>query len=589
MNHLLFAVCLSLCSSAIAVVAATDQISGIITDYDQIPVKGAVVKLASASIVDTTDENGTFRIKLPSTGIKHAFVSAPEAIPFTIQNNNVIVKLLTAQTVNIELLSTNGRLVQHIFSGHLNAGSSNFTFKELYSSSLFILRCRVGKQEFTCKISAGSVHFGTSVFQTSQHPTLPENTRNAAISSDSGMDMLEIRHPSFTVQKYLFNPCRDSVIKVAICSIEANWITELDSMYIDQDIFATGLSNGNYMAMGQIHSIRGDYDLSFFTLDPTGTVLTKNVYGSIENDLGFELFQQKNNNLRLFGDMWYTATKSDCDLFTMSVSPEGDSIDSKIFIDTNEVMGGHGAITLDGGYVIAGHRDYIEEHRGSVYIPQVTRIASDGTVLWTKEYPWPYYFSCNSDIIALSGGEFVLTGDSYDDTTSDYSIWLMKIDANGTMINKTLLKNKRRPWARQICETNDKKLFLLGKNEINDSEFTWIARFSGNCALEWDTTLHDYTKSFSCMTQLKNGSFLIAYNKILKGSAFGIPEKEAIGLLQMKTDGTVIKDIGPIPHFGHPRSISIGKDNSILVSSEYGYTFLQQKFFLINLTNLFER
>ena len=563
------------------------QISGTITDPAQKPVSGAVVKLVGANSSDTTDENGNFKITSAAIGISPV---APRVLPapFAIHGTTLSLNLPVDETAKIELFSINGRLVQPVYSGRLNAGETRLPLRLFSSSSLCILRCRIGGNVYTCKVSAGPVRSGTLPVNTARGLAEPQKNAAATVNPDSSMDMLEIRHPSYTSQKYLLNPYRDSVVEIAIYSVNANWITELDSMYIDQEVFATGLDNGNYMAIGQNHSAAGDYDLCFFTIDPQGSILTRQVCGSADNDLGMTFSLQKDNTVRVFGDLWYRDDASEFALFTMRVSPSGDSLDSRTFSSADTVFGGHGAVTADGGYVIAGHRSYIDEHRGNYYVPRVTRVLADGSVAWTKDYGWPYYFSCNSTIVACADGCFALAGYAYDDTTFTYSIWLLKMDANGAVLNSSIIKNKERPYVHQLFETTEGQLFLLGVHEIDNKDYTCLVRFASDCSPEWDTTLLDSTRRVWCMTPLKDGSFLMAYNKTLKAGSSVIPEEEAIGLLQMKTDGTVVKEVGPIPHFGHPRSIAVGKDNSILISSASGYTFMQQKFFIINIANEFE-
>ncbi|MBN1759582.1 MAG: carboxypeptidase regulatory-like domain-containing protein [Chitinispirillaceae bacterium] len=563
------------------------RISGTVTDYSLAPVQGAVVKLAGADTRDTTDENGNFMLAADITGTSRTIVKE-HLSPLTIRQSHVAFDLPAPAAVKLDLFTTGGRLLQSICDRTLQAGAHRFSLNRRTAESIRILRGRIGGNTFTCKVNAGaSFQFVTAAPEHGavRRPGVMKTA--AAVDTASAMDMLEIRHPEFTPQKYLLNPYEDSVVAVSIYAIDANWITELDSMYIDQEVFAAGLDNGNYMAMGQIHSPAGDYDLCFFTLDPTGSVLAENIYGCGENDLGRDFIIQSDNTVRMFGDMWYTRESSGFNLWTMTVSASGDSLSSRIFVDDEEIQGGHGALTSDGGYVIAGQRNFLDTARGNCSVPRVTRIAPDGSVVWTKEYEWPFYYSYNSCIVALSDGGFVLAGYAYDDTLRDYSIWLLKTDENGDMVSNTILRNRQRPWARQLFETDDNRLFLLGREEIDNIQYSTVARFSADCSLEWDTTILDGTVMIQCMTPLDDGSFLMAYNKSVTDNKYGFPDGEAIGIMQMNTDGTVVKEIEPIYHFGHPRSIALGKDNSILISSESGYTFFQQKFFILNIPNAF--
>lgn len=130
-------------------------------------------------------------------------------------------------------------------------------------------------------------------------------------------------------------------------------------------------------------------------------------------------------------------------------------------------------------------------------------------------------------------------------------------------------------------------MFRPGKEEVDNVQYSYISRFSSDCSLEWDTTILDGTVMFQCMTPLSDGSFLMANNKSVADNKYGFPDGEVIDILQSNTDGTVVKEVDPIYRFGHPRSIALGKDNSIVLSSTSGYTFFQQTFSILNIPNEF--
>jgi hypothetical protein len=188
----------------------------------------------------------------------------------------------------------------------------------------------------------------------------------------------------------------------------------------------------------------------------------------------------------------------------------------------------------------------------------------------------------------MSDENIIIAGDSYNDSTRTYTVWVAKIDRNGKMVNSVIFDNKNRTYVLKISETNDKKLFLLSKEVKSDTSYRYIARISADCKLEWDTLINCSSKDIKCMTRLNSGTFLLAYSKMLTNGRDGEPVKEGIGLIQMKTDGTLVRESELYRYIGHPQAIATGKDGSIMIASEVDYTLTKQQFYLVNLKNEFE-
>lgn len=563
------------------------KVTGTITDHLKKPVSGVVVKLLKANICDTTDPSGKFTIEFPLNDIIKKKRDNNQFV-IQIKRNYFKINLHSDEKVKIRSFNLAGQQLQSIFNGVLKAGEHQLDLASNLLHNLNVIEYQIGDRVYIIKCVNGVLDVKNALQKTESSDNRYYVNFAGVPAKDEPMDMLEVTHPSYTMHKYLLNPFEDSVVTFTIVAVNGNWITEFNQKYIDQTMFATPLNNGSYFVNGWIHSTEGDYDNSFFLVDSKGVVITKNFYGTADNDLGIFFEQQQDGTIRVFGDIMYRTDIQMSSLFSMNLSSNGDSLSKQIFINTNRIEGACGFTTRDQGYVIAGSRCFNDAKNRNNSVPHVIKINKDGTTAWEKEYIWPHYYSCIDDGIEMSDENIIITGDSYNDSNRTYTVWVAKIDRNGNMVKSVVFDNKNRTYVLKISETNDKKLFLLSKEEKNDTSYRYVARISADCKLEWDTLINCTSKDIKCMTRLNGGTFLFAYSKALTNGLDGEPIKEGIGLIQMKTDGTLVKESELYRYIGHPQAIATGKDGSIIIASEVDYTLTKQQFYLVNLKNEFE-
>jgi hypothetical protein len=563
------------------------KVTGTITDHLKKPVNGAVVKLLKANICDTTDAGGKFTIEFPLNDIIKT-KGKDDKHTMQINRNSVKINLHSDKIVKIRSFNLAGQQLKSIFTGILKTGVHQFTLAPTLLHNLNIIECQIGDRVYIIKCINGILDVKNTLLKTESSDNRLYVKSAGVPAKDEPMDMLEVTHPLYTTHKYLLNPFKDSVVNFTIVAVNGNWITEFNQKYIDQTMFATSLKNGSYFVNGWIHSTEGDYDNSCFLVDSKGVVITKNFYGTVDNELGSFLEQQQDGTIRVFGDIMYRTDAQMSSLYSMNLSSNGDSLSKQIFSNKERINGACGFITRDQGYVIAGSRCFIDEKNRNNSVPHVIKINKDGTTTWEKEYVWPHYYSCIDDGIEMSDENIIIAGDSYNDSTRTYTVWVAKIDRNGKMVNSVIFDNKNRTYVLKISETNDKKLFLLSKEVKSDTSYRYIARISADCKLEWDTLINCSSKDIKCMTRLNSGTFLLAYSKMLTNGRDGEPVKEGIGLIQMKTDGTLVRESELYRYIGHPQAIATGKDGSIMIASEVDYTLTKQQFYLVNLKNEFE-
>ena len=124
------------------------------------------------------------------------------------------------------------------------------------------------------------------------------------------------------------------------------------------------------------------------------------------------------------------------------------------------------------------------------------RIDANGSKLWDKTYgstgdDWFYGLTqANEDGFLLTGhSDSNATGDKSESSEGRWSIWSVRIDANGSKIwDDTLLRNNS-SYNRDVILTNDGNFILLSNAalSVNGQLDFWAVKIDGNKNKIWDT------------------------------------------------------------------------------------------------------
>ena len=104
------------------------SISGKVTSAMGTPVKGAVVKLLTANMADTTDSNGIYQLGAP-TGVVRGTLSGPNIIQrVSYRDNNFVLSASLPAHVSLRLFDLSGALVANVFAGRIAGGETKINF-----------------------------------------------------------------------------------------------------------------------------------------------------------------------------------------------------------------------------------------------------------------------------------------------------------------------------------------------------------------------------------------------------------------------------------------------------------------------------
>jgi len=199
--------------------------------------------------------------------------------------------------------------------------------------------------------------------------------------------------------------------------------------------------------------------------------------------------------------------------------------------------------TSDGGYAMAGHIDinYGTYWRGPY--PLLIKLDANGDDLWSTIFKGKYKFCLESLEQTLDGGYVLLIDHeySYQSYYDDYSVILMKTDANGNEIWADSFSNKHAHFAHNVIQTSD------GGYALNTNHGIIKTDANGKKVWSWDI----YPQS---IIQTSDGAYLLALNSgddaMLLKAGFNLnqnsPIKEkpkSIIAKEKQTGDTVVGDV----------------------------------------------
>lgn len=167
--------------------------------------------------------------------------------------------------------------------------------------------------------------------------------------------------------------------------------------------------------------------------------------------------------------------------------------------------------TADGGYMIAGSTtsndgDVSGNHGGADY--WIVKLDAAGTIAWQKTYGGTSYDKAES-IRQTSDGGYIMVGYAYSnngDVSGNHGeadIWIVKIDATGTIVWQKSLGGTRDDFAEKIIQTADGGYIMAGGTTSNNGDVSgnhslgldfWIVKLDGTGTITWKKCLAEPMK-----------------------------------------------------------------------------------------------
>ena len=133
----------------VSVSAESVNISGVVVNKEGKPISGAIVKLSSRNLIDTTTIDG--RYSLNNTQIIMNFASFPQnSDRINLNKGSILLSLKKTAQIKIELFNINGKLLEKVIDNSVTTGNFRFDFiNRQFVSSIIIIRVSIGQYTST--------------------------------------------------------------------------------------------------------------------------------------------------------------------------------------------------------------------------------------------------------------------------------------------------------------------------------------------------------------------------------------------------------------------------------------------------------
>ncbi len=234
----------------------------------------------------------------------------------------------------------------------------------------------------------------------------------------------------------------------------------------DSDGFAVALptNDGGYVALGTTDSYgAGRQDVYLVKISGSGDEVWRKTFGGLQDDRGRSLIKSPNGGYLILAD-----TKSSGaggrDVYLIKVDDSGNE-------QWNKTIGGTGGedvneiqVTGDNGYIIAGSTNSSGAGQLDVY---VIKIDASGTVLWSYTYGGPDWDEARSIHVTNDGG-YIIAGYTASFGAGARDIYVLRLEAGGGIVWTKTFGGVRHDDGSYVIPTVDGGYLIAGTTDTAD-------------------------------------------------------------------------------------------------------------------------
>ena len=335
-------------------------------------------------------------------------------------------------------------------------------------------------------------------------------------------------------------------------------------------------TDGGYVILGYTQSKDGDIstklteDFDFWVLkfSADNTLLWSKTFGGSKDDRGEDIITTKDGGFALLGysqstDNDVTSNAGSKDFWVLKLTSSGTLSWQKNFGFLGSDYGTTLLETNDNGYLITGVLDVTASNgQGNSRSTQrhaggdiwAIKLNNSGVLEWSKYYGGSFTDIPLGVVKTIDNG-FIIAGssDSADrDITNNkggYDFWILKIEANGTVVWGKNFGGSEIDEASAITQTNDGNFIVVGDTRSSDKDVSnnngaadlWMLKISQEGILIWEKTFggtsFDVGRSIS-RTQ-DNGFIISGSSRSLDANFNNQGQNDAL-IIKVDSEGNIV-------------------------------------------------
>ena len=335
-------------------------------------------------------------------------------------------------------------------------------------------------------------------------------------------------------------------------------------------------TDGGYVILGYTQSKDGDIstklteDFDFWVLkfSADNTLLWSKTFGGSKDDRGEDIITTKDGGFALLGysqstDNDVTSNAGSKDFWVLKLTSSGTLSWQKNFGFLGSDYGTALLETNDNGYLITGVLDVTASNgQGNSRSTQrhaggdiwAIKLNNSGVLEWSKYYGGSFTDIPLGVVKTIDNG-FIIAGssDSADiDITNNkgaYDFWILKIEANGTLVWEKNFGGSEIDEASAITQTNDGNFIIVGDTRSSNKDVSnnngaadlWMLKISQEGILIWEKTFggtsFDVGRSIS-RTQ-DNGFIISGSSRSLDANFNNQGQNDAL-IIKVDSEGNIV-------------------------------------------------
>jgi uncharacterized delta-60 repeat protein len=233
-------------------------------------------------------------------------------------------------------------------------------------------------------------------------------------------------------------------------------------------------ADGGCIVTGDTYSFGDGYhpDIWLLKIDSDGSRSWQRTYGDIGSQRAYAIQETADGGYIMAGE---SHPGNRYDFWVLKLNSNGTSVWQK----TYSVGGGYDRAyavqqTLDGGYVVCGESNFDF---------WILKLDSDGTVAWEKTYDEGGWNRARS-IEQTADGGYIVAGEG------DSSLWVLKLNADGTVAWQKTYGGGGYDAASSILQTPDGGYVMAGStSSFGQGDYdVWILKLNADGTIDWEKT-----------------------------------------------------------------------------------------------------
>ncbi len=353
----------------------------------------------------------------------------------------------------------------------------------------------------------------------------------------------------------------------------------------DQAFSVISTLDGGYAVLGfsESNSALGT-NVILVKTDENGEEQWSKSFGGTRDDKGYELVQDKAGNYIIIGQTSSIGNGED-DVLLLKVNSKGEEIWQKAYGGPYNDRGFSLAAAKDGGYILTGRTELIEDESANVYL---IRTDADGNLLWEQNFGGAD-IEIGEGVIEASDGSIVIVGENQSDAIPNpfspnnisSDVYFIKTNAFGKVLVEKTFGNVEEDKAFDVIETADGNFALTGMT--NGKRDLYLLMLDKNGEELWSKSYGGiYDEVGHSIIATPDGGFAIGGVKEITPTAsqMYLVKTDSQGVLEWdRLFGSLGSDFG--------RSVALAPDGGYVLAGEFDINNAADRTSLIPLYDMY--